>query len=84
MPKYPDRGQGLQHVIADVAHYVRALQRVQAGETTLSEAIDAYDTEVIARGGAEVRMSYQNTQMLHHWETLMESPLMRQGTKKGV
>lgn len=83
MFNFQDRGQGINHAIADVALYLDALQRVQAGETTLSKAIDAYDKEVVERGGAEVRLSNQNTEMLHCWEKLMESPIAKRGLAMG-
>lgn len=39
----------------------------------------SYDQDIIARGGEEVRVSKVNTEMVHQWENLMESPLMKSG-----
>lgn len=74
-----DRGQGLNHAVADAARYVGALQAVNTGASSLSEAISSYDKDIIARGGEEVRVSKINTEMVHQWENLMKSPLMNGG-----
>lgn len=46
------------------------------------EAIDAYEKEMIARTGLEVRLSAENTRMVHNWEEVLESPLIKKGFKK--
>ncbi|KAL9073115.1 MAG: hypothetical protein Q9161_003169 [Pseudevernia consocians] len=78
------RGQGLQHAIEDVAKYVAALATVKSGQAKLKDAIDEYETEMIARGGEEVRLSKLNTEMVHQWDKLMQSPLLQKGAKKNA
>lgn len=65
--------------MADAARYVAALQAVQSGGSSLNKAVSSYDTDIIARGGEEVRISKINTEMVHQWENLMKSPLMSGG-----
>jgi hypothetical protein len=79
---FTDRGQGLNHAAADATHYVDAIKSIQDQKMSLAEAIAAYDTEMIARGGEEVRVSRINTDMVRDWENLMESPMMKMGIEK--
>ena len=83
-PTLTDRGQGLQHAIEDVAKYVAALGTVKSGQAKLKDAIDEYEAEMIARGGEEVRLSKLNTEMVHQWDKLMQSPLLQKGAKKNA
>jgi len=53
-----------------------------AGEQKQDAAIAAYEKEMIERTGAEVRISTQNTIMLHEWEKAMQSPVFRKGLDK--
>jgi hypothetical protein len=50
-----------------------------SGEAQQGAAIDAYETELKARGGEEVKLSEINTRMLHDWEKVLESPLFTAG-----
>ena len=78
-----DRGQGLNHAIADASSYVAALRGVKEEGVDLEDATDGYDVEVTARGGEEVKISMMNTDLVHHWDKLMQSDLMhKKGTKK--
>ncbi|MCJ1450211.1 hypothetical protein MMC28_000540 [Mycoblastus sanguinarius] len=77
------RGQGLNHAIADASSYVAALRGVKEEGVDLEDATDGYDVEVTARGGEEVKISMMNTDLVHHWDKLMQSDLMhKKGTKK--
>jgi len=42
--------------------------------TTLADAINAYDTEVISRAGDEVSTSLQTMHFLMTWEKVQQSP----------
>ena len=128
-----DRGQGLNHAIADAARYASTIKEIigpnsstatngakkQNGATSaknmneeheassngssypsneefqasrkngntgnyslLGTAVAAYDAEIIARGGEEVRVSKINTEMVHQWDKLMLSPLMQKGSDR--
>lgn len=46
--------------------------------------MDEYETEMIARGGEEVRLSKTNTEMVHQWDKLMQSPLFQKGVKRNA
>ena len=76
------RGQGLQHGIVDVQSLVRAIKKVIAGTTSLSDAISDYDTDVVKRAGEEVRVSKLNTEMIHDWERFLQSPGMVHGVSR--
>lgn len=77
-----DRGQGLNHSIQDVVNFVNAIKNVQAGEATLSDAVNAYDAELVKRGFDEVTTSVQSAVLLHDVKKLMQAPLMKQGYVK--
>jgi len=78
---YLDRGQGLNHCICDVSNLIDGIQRVRAGEMTFSQAVSAYDAEIVPRGSEEVKCSLENGMMLHDWEKVKESPVFRAGFK---
>jgi 2-polyprenyl-6-methoxyphenol hydroxylase-like FAD-dependent oxidoreductase len=73
------RGQGLNHGIADARSIVLKLKAVKAGETTLHEAVDEYVKEMVERAGDEVKTSKENTMMLHDWNRMQDSPIMQRG-----
>ncbi|KAI9870313.1 MAG: hypothetical protein M1830_004384 [Pleopsidium flavum] len=76
------RGQGLNYAISDSARYVAAIQSISTTGGSLEDAISQYDAETIAKGGEEVRISVMNTDMLHQWDTLMQSPVMQRGSAR--
>jgi hypothetical protein len=47
-------------------------------------AITAYEEEMKARGGDEVRLSEINTRMLHDWAQVLESPVFKAGLNASV
>jgi 2-polyprenyl-6-methoxyphenol hydroxylase-like FAD-dependent oxidoreductase len=77
------RGQGLNHAICDIANLVSVLNKANKGEFTLKDAIDEYDAEMIKRGGDEVQAALVNAQMLHDWNSLMQSDLMSKSVSRG-
>ncbi|KAE9374268.1 FAD/NAD(P)-binding domain-containing protein [Stipitochalara longipes BDJ] len=79
-PMTYQRGQGLNHSITDAGKLVGLL----SSEPDQKSAIEKYEDEMKARAGEEVRISVMNTAMLHDWEKVMKSPLMRAGLKKGT
>lgn len=78
-----DRGQGLNNAIHDAAYLGRALQGVCHNGKTISEAIDAYDKEVVERGHEAVISSGENSMMLVDWDKLKESPMFKYGLQQG-
>lgn len=73
------RGQGLNHGIADARRVVLGLKEAVLGKVGLGEMVEGYQKEMIERAGDEVRLSLMNTEMLHDWERVKESPLMKVG-----
>ena len=78
------RGQGLNHAITDAVKLRDAIKGVwnQDGGIMNEEratAVNAYETEVKERGGEEVRLSAKNTEMLHDWEEVLQSPVFKSG-----
>lgn len=79
-----DRGQGLGQSIRDAALLVKSLKTIQ-GEKEKSKAasiINEYEDEMIKRGGEEVEMSVRTMNMVHDWQKLMQSPIMKLGGQK--
>ncbi|TVY42224.1 FAD-dependent monooxygenase [Lachnellula subtilissima] len=73
-----ERGQGLNHSITDAGKLVQAL----TSAPNQSSAIQTYELEMTNRAGAEVRCSIANTTMLHDWNRVLESPLMKTGLQQ--
>ncbi|KIW62169.1 hypothetical protein PV04_10369 [Phialophora macrospora] len=73
------RGQGLNHGIADARSFVLKYKAAVDGKMTFEEAADAYRDELVDRAGEEVRLSKENTEMLHDWERMANSPIMQRG-----
>jgi 2-polyprenyl-6-methoxyphenol hydroxylase-like FAD-dependent oxidoreductase len=84
-PMTYQRGQGLNHSITDAGKLTVAIKAVfeETDRAKRGEIITAFEDEMIARGGEEVRTSTTNTGMLHNWESVMKSPVMTAGLKKG-
>jgi len=81
------RGQGLNHSITDAAKLVEAIKSTTADAADGKQqgqdiAIRRYEEEMIKRAGAEVRISTQNTLMLHEWEKVLQSPIFQKGLDK--
>lgn len=73
------RGQGMNHGIADVLKLAQVLTDVKRGEKVLVDAVKEYEVEMVQRAGEEVNVSKMNTEMVHDWERLKESPFMQRG-----
>lgn len=83
------RGQGLNHAMVDAAKLVDTIKSFafipedsKESPSLQTEAISAYEEETIERSGAEVRLSTINTQMLHNWKQVLQSPAFTMGIKR--
>jgi 2-polyprenyl-6-methoxyphenol hydroxylase-like FAD-dependent oxidoreductase len=75
----PERGQGMNHGIADAVVFTKELTAVANKQKSLANAVSAYQEEMISRAGEEVALSAGNTEMLHDWTRFKDSPLMVRG-----
>ncbi|KAK5090649.1 hypothetical protein LTR05_000824 [Lithohypha guttulata] len=73
------RGQGLNHGIADAASLTKLLAAVKDGSKSQEAAIEEYVDEMVPRAGEEVKMSIVNTEMLHDFEKMTNSPFFKKG-----
>jgi len=80
-PMPPYRGQGLNHCICDVSHFIRGLKTVVAGEKALKDVVAEYEAEMVPRGKEEVSCSVENGMMLHDWNKVQQSPVFKRGFK---
>jgi hypothetical protein len=78
-PIVPFRAQGLNNALQDAHNYVRALVDVRDGKKSLADAITVYGDEVLARGSAENKLSNMWGPVLHNWQAMMNTPMMKQG-----
>ncbi|KAF2452689.1 putative monooxygenase, partial [Lineolata rhizophorae] len=76
------RGQGLNHSVADADKLVGAVKAFVGGEVSRAQAMEAYEEEMKRRAGEEVRTSTLNSKMLHDWEKVLASPLFKSGMTK--
>lgn len=80
-PMMPFRAQGLNNALADANKYITSLLAARDGQS-LSDAIAQYGDEVLTRGSKEIKLSGAWGPMLHDWNTLVQTPLMKQGYGK--
>lgn len=82
------RGQGLNHAITDAKELVDAVLALNACDLDTGsedwvkkreELVGGYQKGMVERGGNEVRESVKNTEMLHEWEKVKESPFIKKG-----
>ncbi|KAF2158985.1 hypothetical protein M409DRAFT_71333 [Zasmidium cellare ATCC 36951] len=85
------RGQGLNHALKDSLELCKAVQKYwNDGAVSVQdrkEALDAYEEEMIQRGGEEVRLSEGNSKTMHNFEKVMESATVKAGmhlTRQGI
>ncbi|TAQ87030.1 hypothetical protein B7494_g4654 [Chlorociboria aeruginascens] len=74
------RGQGLNNAITDAADLLQHLRNMK--EPTpfeLAAAVKRYEAELVPRGNEAVLASNDNTNAVHNWVTMMDSPLFRAG-----
>jgi len=77
-----ERGQGLNSAIKDASELVIQITDFVQSKKTKLEAIEGYEKEMIGRTGTEVRLSAENTRMVHVWDEVMQSPLISKGFAK--
>lgn len=53
-----------------------------SGRVDQAKAIARYEEELKRRGGEEARLSAQNTEMVHDWNLVLQSPLFQAGITK--
>jgi 2-polyprenyl-6-methoxyphenol hydroxylase-like FAD-dependent oxidoreductase len=75
------RGQGLNHSIADAGQLRDALVEIRDGGDR-EKVIAAFEEKMVARSGGEVRESTANTVMVHDWEKVKLSALFTKGMHK--
>jgi 2-polyprenyl-6-methoxyphenol hydroxylase-like FAD-dependent oxidoreductase len=76
-----DRGQGANNALYDSYCFVEAIKTVVNDNIPLEKAINDYDEKVLKRGMEEVQISKSQTFFTHDWEHLVNSPVMKLGTK---
>jgi hypothetical protein len=69
-----ERGQGMNHDIANATVLVKELTAAMAGLKSEKEAVEAYQTEMVSRAGEEVILGVMNTEMLHDWNRSANQP----------
>lgn len=69
----------MNHGIADASSLVTKLKSTLTHNSSVKDAIKAYNTEMIERAADEVIASKENTEMLHDWSRMMDSPIMQRG-----
>ncbi|KAF1937425.1 FAD/NAD(P)-binding domain-containing protein [Clathrospora elynae] len=80
-PMTYQRGQGLNHSVTDAGKLRDAMVMIQSGEDRRT-AVNAFEDEMIKRGGSEVRDGTANTILVHDWERVKQSPLFTKGMRK--
>jgi 2-polyprenyl-6-methoxyphenol hydroxylase-like FAD-dependent oxidoreductase len=81
------RGQGCNQSIVDCGRYVSAITKAFAAHDvpesaegeSMASLMAMLMEDIVKRGADEVVLSYQNGLMVHSWDTLMASPLMKKG-----
>jgi 2-polyprenyl-6-methoxyphenol hydroxylase-like FAD-dependent oxidoreductase len=83
------RGQGLNHALQDAFTVCKAIEEFwgsSGGEGDIAAMIQqrtavlgAYEAEMKARAGEEVRLSSQNSLAMHDWSLLSKSPSLTKG-----
>ncbi len=77
-----ERGQGLNSAIKDASELVLQIVDFVQSRKTKPEAIGDYEKEMISRTGTEVRLSAENSRMVHVWDEVLQSPLISKGFAK--
>lgn len=78
------RGQGLNHGIADAAHLTKLMAAVRDGTKSQEQAMQEYVEEMVPRAGEEVKISTMNTEMFHDWDKVQNSPFFKLGGHAGA
>jgi 2-polyprenyl-6-methoxyphenol hydroxylase-like FAD-dependent oxidoreductase len=78
-----DRGQGLNNAITDAADFLVHLREMkEQTPEELAAAVKRYEVELWPRGNEAVLASHENTNAVHDWNTMMQSPLFTGGLAK--
>ena len=75
----PFRGQGLNSGFQDAEKLVAELVKVKEGESTLEQAVRAYEAEMKERTLKEIEVSMMQARTAHDWETMLNMPMMKAG-----
>ena len=73
----------MNYAITDVAELLEQLRgmKEQTG-LELAAAVKRYEAGLFPRGKDGVIASNENTNAVHDWETMMESPLFKEGLRR--
>jgi len=74
-----ERGQGLNPSISDAGKLITSLTSLSLSQP---DAVALYEKEMEERTGEGVRLSVLNTQMLHDYSKVLESPVMKAVSSK--
>ena len=80
-PMTYQRGQGLNHSLTDAGKLRDALVEVARGGDRAA-LVMGFEEEMVRRGGIEVRDGTANTELLHDWERVTQSPLFQKGLQR--
>ncbi|KAH8693720.1 hypothetical protein BGW36DRAFT_409362 [Talaromyces proteolyticus] len=78
-PMVPFRAQGINNAIEDAKLYVDAIKSVVLDSKDLQTVIDDYDKSSYTRGKSDIQLSIEQMHAYHHWDEVMDSPLMKNG-----
>jgi hypothetical protein len=65
----------LNQALADAESIVELM--VNQGDQSQQDIINEYESQMRKRAGEEVRISRMNTVMLHDWDKIWQSPLLK-------
>ncbi|KAG9246907.1 hypothetical protein BJ878DRAFT_539860 [Calycina marina] len=75
-----DRGQGLNNAITDAAELLVQLRAMKSHtHDELATAVKRYETDLWPRGNEAVLASLENTNAVHDWANVLQSPLFTAG-----
>lgn len=66
----------------DARLYVDAIKGVVHNNEDLACNIDTYDRSAFKRGKADINLSNDQMFAYHHWDSVMNGPLMKDGYRK--
>ncbi|KAJ6006717.1 hypothetical protein N7451_004661 [Penicillium sp. IBT 35674x] len=81
-PMVPFRAQGLNNAMEDARLYVDAIKAVVLKNESLKCSIGVYDESAFKRGKADIELSNDQMFAYHHWDRVMNGPLMKGGYMK--
>lgn len=78
------RAQGLNNALEDAKLYVDAITNAHYDGRDLKTCIDEYDESAYQRGKADIHLSNDQMFAYHHWDSVMNSPLVQRGYSKNL